>query len=63
MYLSCYFIKSQILRNVHTVAILWPTIYHFHNYFHKYFKLLRYLVSWGRYVPDTFINTKQIESR
>ena len=35
---------------------------YFHRYCHKYFKLLKYSVPLGRYVPDTFSYTKQIES-
>ena len=35
---------------------------YFHLYCHKYFKLLKYSVPFGRYVPDTFSYTKQIES-
>ena len=36
---------------------------YFHGYCHKYFKLLEYSVPLGRYVPDTFRYTKQIESK
>ena len=35
---------------------------YFHRYCHKYFKLLKYSVPLGGYVPDTFSYTKQIES-
>ena len=47
--------------NKFTTEYLW--FEYFHCYCHKYFKLLKYVVSMGRYEPDTFIYTKEIESR
>ena len=35
---------------------------YFHRYCRKYFKLIKYSVPLGRYVPDTFSYAKQIES-
>ena len=36
---------------------------YFHCNCHKYFRLLNYSVSMGRYEPDTFRYTKEMESR
>ena len=59
-------IKSMIIMkcahyNKFTTNYLWFA--YFHCFRHKYFKLLKYSVSMGRYEPETFSYTKEIESR
>ena len=59
-------IKSIIIMkcaHYNTFTTEYLSFAYFDCYCHKYFKLLTNLVSMGKYEPDTFSYTKEIESR